>query len=109
MPPSVPMDSSSPMASPILESLVGIRRKARALSVLFGIGIVLAGAVGLILVTVFLDYLLNLPTIPRFIFVLASVAGTTYALVHWVIRPFLIRLSLGDVAGHLENVFPQFD
>src|ERR1044071_6883698 len=109
MPPSVPMDSSGPMAAPILESLVGIRRKARVLSIMFGIGVVLAAAVWLILITVFLDYLLNLPTSPRFVFVMGSVAGTVYALVHWVIRPFLIRLSLGDVAGRLENVFPQFD
>src|SRR4051812_45731401 len=93
----------------LLDSLSSIRRKVRVLSVMYGIGIVLASAVGLILTAVLLDYLLNLPVVPRLMFLLAAFAGIVYLLWNYVARPISARLSLGDVAGRLENAFPQFD
>jgi hypothetical protein len=106
MPPSVPLDQMQPA---LLDSLSTIRRKAKALSVLFGLGVLLAAAVGLILGTVFLDYLLNLPAVPRLFFVLLCAFGIGYTLWHWVVTPVAARLSLEDVAGRLEGAFPQFD
>src|SRR3954467_1534063 len=102
-----PQDSQAKPA--LLDSLSSIRRKVRVLSVMYGIGIVLASAVGLILAAVFLDYLLNLPAIPRLLFLFAAFAGIVYTLWNFLFRPISARLSLGDVAGRLENAFPQFD
>src|SRR5437870_3203351 len=93
----------------LLDSLAGIRRKVRVLSIMYGVGIVLASAVGLILAAVLLDYLLNLPAVPRLMFLAAAFAGIVYTLWTYVFRPMAARLSLGDVAGRLENAFPQFD
>src|SRR5438445_49561 len=93
----------------LLDSLASIRRKVRVLSIMYGVGIVLASAVGLILAAVLLDYLLNLPAVPRLIFLAAAFAGIVYTLWTYVFRPMAARLSLGDVAGRLENAFPQFD
>jgi hypothetical protein len=93
----------------LLDSLHGIRRKVRTLTFFFGLGLVVAAAVGLLLATVLLDYLLNLPLIPRVLFMAASLAGVLYVLVNYLIRPLISRLSINDVAGRLEQAFPQFD
>ena len=106
MPPTLPIGESH---RALLDLLTGVRRKVKALSVLFGMGVAAAAAVGLVLGIVVLDYLLNLPTWPRLVFVLGAVWGVGYTLWTYVCRPLVSRLSLGDVAGRLENVFPQFD
>ena len=49
----------------LLNSLQTVRRKVKTLSVAFGVGIVVACAVGVILATVFLDWVFDLPAIPR--------------------------------------------
>lgn len=106
MPPTVPIDQ---VHNALLEALGGIRRKAKALSVLFGVGLVLAATVGLLLAVVLLDYLLNLPAWPRLLFVVLAAGGIVYVVWTYVARPLLTKLTLGDVAGRLEHVFPQFD
>src|SRR5205814_10579918 len=102
-----PQDTQAKPA--LLDSLSSIRRKVRVLSVMYGVGIVLASAVGLILAAILLDYLLNLPAVPRLIFLVATFVGIVYTLWNYVFKPIGARLSLGDVAGRLENAFPQFD
>src|SRR6266850_333948 len=102
-----PQDTQAKPA--LLDSLSSIRRKVRVLSVMYGVGIVLASAVGLILTAVFLDYLLNLPVVPRLMFLAAAFVGIVYTVWNYVFKPMAARLSLGDVAGRLENAFPQFD
>ncbi|MGA2497566.1 MAG: hypothetical protein ABSH20_07480 [Tepidisphaeraceae bacterium] len=100
---------TSNSSSQIMDAIAGVRRKARAFSVLHGFGVVLASAVGLLLAVVLLDYILNLPTGPRLVFV--AVAAGVVGVLAWrrVAKPIAARLSLGDVAGHLENAFPEFD
>jgi hypothetical protein len=93
----------------LIDALDGLRRKVKRLSVLYGLGIVLATVVGLLLVTILLDYLLNLPGAPRLVMILIALAGLGYALFNWVIRPLVARLTISDVAGRLEHAFPQFD
>jgi hypothetical protein len=93
----------------LLDSLHGIRRKVRLLGILHGLGIVVAAVVGLLLSVLLLDYLLNLPAVPRVALMAASVGLLGYAAFRFVIRPLLARLSLSDVAGRLEHAFPQFD
>lgn len=95
--------------SALLDLLAGVRRKVRLLSVLFGIGVVLVLAVVLALGVSLLDYLLDLPRWPRMVFVLAAVGGIGCVAWKYVLRVAMSRLPLGDVAGRLENAFPQFD
>src|SRR5438105_14567164 len=83
----------------LLDSLAGIRRKVRVLSITYGVGIVLASAVGLILAAVCLDYLLNLPPVPRLMFLLAAFVGIVYTLGDYVLQPLAPRLALGHAAG----------
>ncbi len=93
----------------LIDALQGVRRRVRVLGVAFGVGIVLTAAVGLLLLTVLLDYMLNLPASPRLLLILASIGGIGFALYEWIIRPLASRLTLGDIAGRLERAFPQFD
>src|SRR5215212_4399597 len=93
----------------LIDSLNVVRRRAKVLSVTFGVGVVLAAAVGVLLSVVLIDYLLNLHPVPRLLVALIALGGLGYAAVRWIIKPVLARLSLSDVAGHIENVFPEFD
>ncbi len=92
----------------LLDSLESVRRRVRLLGVLFGVGLVATAAVGLLVVTVFADYLLNLHALPRLVLSLAALGGLGYALWYWVIRSILARLTLNEVAGRVEQTFPQF-
>jgi len=106
MPPT--MDYAATGAN-LLESLRNLRRRVKLLSVAYGAGIVLASAVGLVLAVVLLDYLLQLPAGPRIAVNLAALAVLGYAAWICVVRPALARITLSDLAGRIENTFPQFD
>src|SRR5215218_4166231 len=99
----------------LIDALNGIRRKVKVLSIAYGVGIVCAAAVALLLATVCLDFLVsyllgvNLPAGMRLLLLVGIVGALGYAAVRWVVKPLLARLSLSDVAGHIESVFPQFD
>ncbi len=93
----------------LIDSLHGIRRRVRVLTFLRGAGIVVAWAAGLMFLAALLDYLLRLPVAPRMVVVVAAAAGVGYAAWRWLVRPALAKLSISDVAGHLEESFPQFD
>src|SRR5688500_1726093 len=93
----------------LIESLEAMRRTVKLLSVAFGAGLVVLAAVGLMLVAILLDYVLNLPAGPRLVLALAAVGGLGYVVYRWVVKPILAKLTLSDVAGHIETAFPQFD
>lgn len=93
----------------LINSLDGIRRKVKTLSVLYGVGLTLASLVGVLLAVVLLDYLLNLHAAPRVVLMLAGIAALGYGIFQWIIRPLIARMTLNDVAGRLETAFPQFD
>src|SRR5438552_3462749 len=93
----------------LLNSLEGVKRKVRVLSILYGAGIVLASAVILLLAVVGLDYLLNLPPVPRLIMIVLAIGALGFALYRWIVLPLMSRLNIRDVAGRLENAFPQFN
>src|SRR2546430_574317 len=93
----------------LIYALESIRRKARWLGVTFGAGVLTAAVVGALLATVLLDYLLNLPAGPRIVLLLGGVGVIGYVLTRYVLRPLTARLTLGDIAGKLESVFPHFD
>jgi hypothetical protein len=92
----------------LIESLESVRRRVRALSVLFGVGLTLSAFVGLFLATILLDYLLNLHALPRLVLIFAALGGMGYALWHWVIQSILAKLTLNEVAGKVERTFPQY-
>src|SRR5204863_3382018 len=71
--------------------------------------IVLASAVGVLLATILVDYVLKLPVVPRMMVLGIAVAAVFYLAFRWIVRPARARFTLSDVAGHLEAVFPQFD
>jgi hypothetical protein len=96
------------MPTILLESLENVRRRVRWLGVLFGIGLVLAAAVSLLLATVIIDFLLNLPALPRLVLVILAASTILYALWHWIIKSIFAKLSLTDVAGRVEQTYPQF-
>jgi hypothetical protein len=93
----------------LIDTLESVRRRVRIMAILYGVGIVIAVAAGLLLATVLLDYLLNLPPIPRLIIMVAAVACLFYRVSRSVVKPAISRLTLSDVAGKLERAFPEFD
>src|SRR5688572_13452408 len=107
MPPTASIGQAATPA--LMDSLHGIRRKVRTLSVVYGVGIVVAVAVLSLLGVVLLDYLLNLKTVPRVVFVALAIGAIGYAAWRYLLAPLTAKFTLNDVAGRLENAFPQFD
>src|SRR5438094_770811 len=93
----------------LMDALQTIRRRVKLLAVFYGVGIAVALAVALLLFTTFADYLLNLPAWPRFVLFVAALAAIAYSIARWIWVPASKKLSLSDVAGHLEATFPQFE
>src|SRR5689334_21067322 len=98
-----------PNSKMLLDSLDGVRRKAKTLGVLRGLGVVLAAAVGLLLAVVLLDYLIRLHPAPRMVLLALALIALGRVFWQWVGKPLRANLTLSDMAGHLENVFPQFE
>ena len=93
----------------LINALEAVRRRVKLLGVLYGVGIAVAAAVGLLLFTILFDYLFNLPAWPRVVLALAALGAVGYVIARWVWTPARSKLSLSDVAGRLEAAFPQFD
>src|SRR5688572_20798859 len=93
----------------LLNSLEGLRRKVKWLGVAYGVGIALAVAVAGLLGASILDYLLNLPALPRLVVALVALGAIAHVLWWYLITPAMKRVSLSDIAGKLETAFPQFD
>lgn len=93
----------------LLDAINDVRRKARLLSVGYGVGIVLASLVALLCALVLLDWMLNLPAWPRFVLILGGLVGIGWTVRRFVWRPAARRITLSDIAGRLEQTFPQFD
>ena len=93
----------------LMTVLADLRRRAKLASVLFGIGLIVAAAAGGLLLIVLIDYLLHLPGLARLAFLLAALGGLGWLLWRHVVRPVVTTLTLDDVAGRVERVYPQFD
>src|SRR5438045_634282 len=93
----------------LLNSIEALRRKVKLLGVAYGLGIAAAVAVAGLVFATLLDYLLNLPPVPRMIVELVALAALAHVLWWYVLRPAMSRLSNSDIAGKLERAFPQFD
>jgi hypothetical protein len=93
----------------LIESIDAVRRRARWLSVAYGVGIVIGAALTLLLLIVALDYLLNLYAWPRVVAMTAAVVAVAWCVYRYVARPATVGMSLSDIAGRLERAFPQFE
>ncbi len=95
--------------APLIERLMAFRRLLRARLALFGAISTAACAVGGVMLLVGLDWLLELPTWPRLVAGLAFVIVWTAATIHWLVRPLLRPIGLGQIAGTLEEYDWPFD
>jgi hypothetical protein len=93
----------------LLNSLAGVRRRVRLLSILHGLGGLLSATVALLLATVLLDYTFNLDPILRVLLILAALGTIGYVAARQVFRPMAAKLRISDVAGRIEQAFPAFD
>jgi hypothetical protein len=93
----------------LINALDGLRLKVRRMSVLYGLGVVLAIGVASLSAVVALDYVLHLPGVPRLVLLLAIVAVLGTLAWRFVVRPLRSRLTLSDIAGKVEQVYPQFE
>jgi hypothetical protein len=109
--------SPEPVASPraslppqaLIEQVQRLGRRAWLLSVIYGLGIAILLACGLLVLGAIADFLLRLPGLPRLIGLFAAVGLLAWVVYDQVIKPARTRASSGDVAGHLEEAFPQFE
>ncbi|MEM6561898.1 MAG: hypothetical protein AAF656_09865, partial [Planctomycetota bacterium] len=90
----------------VLETL---RRKVKALSLLYGLGLLLASVAGAALFVVAADYILNLAPVPRLVLLLGAFVLMGYVAYRFIVRPASEVVTLSDMAGRVESVFPQFD
>ena len=93
----------------LIAAIDAVRRRAKRLSVLYGVGIAVAAALGLLIAVVALDYVLNLYALPRLGLSVVALGAFAWCAVRYVARPATARLSRADVAGRLERAFPQFE
>ncbi|MGH7213833.1 MAG: hypothetical protein ACREIT_03615, partial [Tepidisphaeraceae bacterium] len=93
----------------LLAALTSLRRRLKLLGIVYGLGVLVASVVLVALGVVLVDYVLHLPGVLRLVVLVACLAGFGYAVWRWIARPALSRLTIGDVAGHVEQAFPQFD
>ena len=73
--------------SQLIASLEGLRKRAKWLSVLYGLGLLILGAAGLIVLGAVADYLLRFPGVPRFIGLILATAVAVYVFWRFVWRP----------------------
>ncbi len=90
----------------LLDPLRKIRRLARVLAALRGVGLAVAVVVAMLIASVLADYLLVLPSAPRALLLAVFLAAGAHALWRWIARPITAPLSLHDVAGRVESTHP---
>lgn len=93
----------------LIDAIQDVRRKAKLLSIGYGVGVVLASVVAMLCGLVLLDWMLNLPAWPRVVLILGGLVGIGWTVRRFIWRPAATRITLSDIAGRLEQTFPQFD
>ena len=81
-----------------------------SLSVVFGVGIVVSATPSLVSSSSSCSTTLSISRPCRASACCAiALVALGYAMVRWIVKPLLAKLSLTDVASRLEAAFPQFD
>ncbi len=93
----------------LLGKLASIRRRARAMLLLYGIGLLLAVLTAGFLLPALADYNFHLPGPLRLALSIALLLVLGYSLWRFLFLPVRARISLDDVALKLEARFPEFN
>jgi hypothetical protein len=93
----------------LIDSLKHLRIRVRRLTILRGLALFISSSAGLLLAVILLDYLLNLPAIPRLVVMVAAATAAIYCLIRWVGQPIRSAMGISEIAARLEEAFPQFD
>jgi hypothetical protein len=91
----------------ILIRLADIRQTVRRRLLAFGIFAVLSGGAAAVLGILLLDWSLWLPPALRIVGSVLFVGGFIGATYHWIIRPLRAPLGIDEIAGTLEEHFPE--
>ncbi len=89
--------------SKLIERLTAFRRTIRLRMVAYGLCAVAAGGVLGFLAITGLDWMLVFPPIPRLITAVIFLVGGVAATMRWVVTPLLKPITLGEIAGKLEE------
>jgi hypothetical protein len=100
----------------LLESLRTIGQKVRLYAVAIGTGRIVTAVVGLLVAIVFIDWAAHftgatpggLPGLARLTLELAALVTLALWLVRWVVRPAFRKHTEHDIAGWVEERYPQF-
>ena len=102
--------SREPLSPAGLRAAVeSVRRRAGGLDLAYGLGMVLLATAGLIVLGGVADWLLRLPAVPRLLGLLGAIGVLGWVGWRYVVVPLRRRATVGDVAGRIEEHFPQFE
>ena len=93
----------------LIELLGSLRGRLRAWSAVYGVGLVVAVAVGTFLAIGLFDYVIHLSKVWRLLLALSALGGAGWLIARHVVCPITSSLPIGDIAGRIERRFPQFD
>jgi hypothetical protein len=96
-------------AHALIDSLHGLRRRVKAFAVAYGVALVVALGVGILLAILLIDYELSLDPTGRLMLILVGLGSWGYAAWHSVVRPSMAKVTISHIAGSLEHAYPQFD
>ena len=100
----------------LLETLHATGRKVRTYAIALGAGRLIAAAVAVLVAAVFVDWAAHatsifpggLPGPARLALLLVALGAVIFWLIRWIVRPALKMYKPGDVAGWIEERYPQF-
>lgn len=93
----------------IVATLERLRNRVKGLSVLYGIGLVILSMCGLLVLGALVDYVLRLEAVPRLIGLLTALGLIGWAFWKYIWKPATKSISVGDIAGRVEETIPEFD
>jgi hypothetical protein len=93
----------------LITRLHALRRRIRTQLIVYGLCAAGAGGVVAFLAILALDWLLELPGVPRIVIALMFLVGLLIAVVYWIVRPLQARLGIDELAGRLERRFGHLE
>ncbi|HUO10653.1 MAG TPA: hypothetical protein VM008_20295 [Phycisphaerae bacterium] len=91
---------------PLVHRITRLRGRVRLVLALFGLGVVVAAAVGGMFLLMFLDYFVHIPAGGRVLLLLAWVGVLAFLAWRMLISPLMTRLTDQFLASRVENVHP---
>ena len=88
---------------PLVERLTRLRSRVRAVLALFGMGVLVAVAVGTLFLLIVGDYLFHIPSALRVVLLLAWIAGLAVLAWRFLVTPLMTRLTDQFLASRVEK------